>query len=132
MEEAELRADAAMIPRACLLEPLEVGVQIGLRVEGGAVDPRQLRVPLVAAPVGAREARELEGLDRRRVLQVRPAAEVGEVALCVERDFAFGGVHELDLVELAVGREAGARLVAGRLRALPRTALVELALHLRL
>ena len=64
-----------------LLEPLEVRVEVGLAEERGAVDPGQLRVLLVAAPVGAGEAGQLERLDRGRVLQVRAAAEVGEVAL---------------------------------------------------
>ena len=111
----------------CLLEPLEVRVEVGLRVERRAVDAGQLRVALVAAPVGAREAGELERLDRRRVLQVRAAAEVGEVALRVERDGALGGVDELDLVRLALGLEAAARLVGGDLLALPLAALGELA-----
>ena len=81
-------------------------------VEGRAVDPRQLRVVLVAAPVRAGEAGQLERLDRLRVLQVRPAAEVGEVALRVEGDVAVGGVDELDLVRLVLGLETASRLLA--------------------
>ena len=119
MEEVELRPEPAVVARARLLEPLEVRVEVGLREERRAVDPRQLRVLLVAAPVRAGEARQLDRLDRRRVLQVRAAAEVGEVALRVERDVALGRVHELDLVRLALGLEAGARLVAADLVALP-------------
>ena len=49
---------------------------------------------------------------------MRPAAEVGEVALRVERDVALGGVDELDLVVLALGLEALPRLVARDLLAL--------------
>ena len=78
-------------------------VQVGLRVERGAVDPRQLLVVLVAAPVRAGEAGELHRLDRLRVLEVRAAAEVGELALRVEADRPLGGVDELDLVRLALG-----------------------------
>ena len=57
VEEVELDAEPAVVALLRLLEPLEVGVEIGLGVEGGAVDPGQLRVVLVAAPVGAGEAR---------------------------------------------------------------------------
>ena len=94
-------------------------VEVLLRVERRAVDPRQLRVALVAAPVRAREAGELERLDRRRVLEVRAAAEVGEVALRVERDRAVGVLRELDLVRLTLGLEAGDRVLARELLARP-------------
>ena len=53
MEEIELHAELAVIAGARLLEALEVGFEVGLRVERGAVDPRQLRVVLVAAPDAA-------------------------------------------------------------------------------
>jgi hypothetical protein len=92
--------------------PLEVCVEVGLREESGAVDPGQLRVVLVAAPVRAGEARELDRLDRLRVLQVRSATEVGEVALRVEGDVPLGRVDELDLVVLALLGEELLRLVS--------------------
>ena len=132
VEEAELRAEPAVVALPRLLEPLQVLVEVGLRVEGGAVDPRQLRVLRVPAPVRAGEPGQLERLDRLRVLQVRPAAEVGEVALRVERDVPLGGVDELDLVRLVLRREAGARVVAGDLLARPRASLGELAADLGL
>src|SRR5262245_44330778 len=113
VEQVELVAEPSVVAAARLLAPLEVRIEVGLRVERGAVDPRQLRVLLVAAPVRAREARELDRLDRARVLEVRPAAEVGEVALRVEGDRAVGGVDELDLVALALLLEAAARVVGG-------------------
>ena len=56
-------------------------VQLLLRREGGAVDALQLRVALVAAPVGARDRQHLERLDVARALDVRAAAEVDEVAV---------------------------------------------------
>ena len=121
VEEVELRPEPPVVVRARLLEPLEVRVEVGLREERRAVDPRQLRVLLVAAPVRAGEARQLDRLDRRRVLEVRPAAEVGEVALRVERDVAVRGVDQLDLVRLALGLEARARLLAADLRRAPTT-----------
>ena len=68
----------------------EVRRQVVRRVEGRAVDPGQLRVLLVAAPVRTREPGELDRLDRLRILQMRAAAEIGEVALRVQRDVPFG------------------------------------------
>src|SRR5207248_4030924 len=132
VEEVELRADAAVVSRPCLLELLEVGVEVFLVVERGPVDASQLLVALVAAPVGPGEAGQLDRLDRLRVLQVRAPAEVGEVALRVERDWPLRGVDELDLVLLALFPEEEARLLCGDLLTVPGTALVELALDLRL
>jgi hypothetical protein len=100
VEEVELGAEAAMVALSRELEPLEVGVEILLRVEGGAVDAGQLRVGGVAAPVRAGEPGELERLDRLRVLQVRAAAEVGEVPLRVEGDVSLGRVDQLELVRV--------------------------------
>src|SRR5512132_4357824 len=117
MDEIELASQPAVIAALRLLEPLEVRVEVGLGEEGRPVDPRQLRVVLVTAPVRAGEAGELDRLDRRRVLEVRPAAEVGEVALRVERDVALRGVDELDLVVLALLGEEALRLVRAHLLA---------------
>src|SRR5207342_78657 len=80
----------------------------------------------------AGQARQLERLDRLRVLKVWPAAEVGEVALRVERDRSLGRVHEVDLVRLALALEARARLVARELRARPLAPVGELASYLLL
>ena len=127
VEEVELRAEPAMVARARLLEPLEVGVEVGLRVERRAVDPCELRVLLVAAPVGAREARQLHGLDRRGVLEVRAAAEIRERTLRVERDRALRVARELDLVRLRLRLEARDRLLPRKLLARPLAPLGDLA-----
>src|SRR5436309_2303986 len=115
-----------MVAGARLLHALEVRVEVGLGVKRGAVDARQLRLRRVAAPVRAREAGELERLDRLRVLEVRAAAEVGEVALRVQRDVALGGVDELDLVRLVLRGEALLRVVARDVLAPPFAALLQL------
>ncbi len=120
MDEVELAPEPAVVALLRLLETLQIGVEVGLRVEGRPVDPGQLGVLLVAAPVGAREARQLDRLDRGRVLEVRAAAEIREVALRVERDLALGGVDELDLVVLALLGEEALRLLGRDLAALPR------------
>ena len=130
MEQIELDAELAMVAGARLLEPLEVRVEIGLRVERGAVDAGQLGVVLVAAPVGAGEPGQLERLDRLRVLEVRTTAEVGEIPLGVERDVALGGVDQLDLVLLTLGGEARLRLVTRDLLAAPLAPFLQLAAHL--
>src|SRR6476620_7779071 len=121
-----------MVALARLLEPLQVRVEILLRVEGGAVDPRQLWLRRVAAPVRAGEPRQLQRPDRLRVLEVGAAAQVGEVALRVQADLPLRAVDELDLVRLALGLEARLRLLARDFLALPRAALRELAVDLRL
>src|SRR5436309_15651032 len=132
MEEVEPLAEHSVVTLARLLEPFEMRVEVFLPVEGRAVDARQLRLRRVAAPVGAREAGQLQRLDRLRVLQVRAAAEVGEVTLRIERDVALGGVDELRLVRLSLGLEAGLRLAARELFARPLAAFHQRASELGL
>ncbi len=132
VEQVELLAQPAVVALLRLLDPLEVRVEVLLVEERRPVHAGQLLVLLVAAPVRARERRQLHGLDRRRVLEMRALAEVGELALAVERDVAFGRVHELDLVRLALGLEPRLRVVAGDLLARPLAALGDLAAHLLL
>src|SRR6476469_9042660 len=115
MEEVELHPEAPVVALARLFEPLEVRVEVGLRVERGPVDAGQLLVLLVAPPVRAGEAGQLERLDRLRVLQMRAAAEVGEVALAVEGDVALGGIDQPDLVRLCFRAEALSRFRGGYL-----------------
>src|SRR5919109_804475 len=81
MEQVEVWPEHTMITPLRLLEPLEVRVEIRLRVEGGAVDARQLRVLLVAAPVRAGKARELYRLDFRQILLTD---RLGELEVVVE------------------------------------------------
>src|SRR4030095_4437333 len=132
MEEVELPAKPAVITPPGFLQALEVLLQVVLGVEGSAVDPRQLLVLLVTAPVGAGETGQLDRLDRRRVLEVRATAEIGEVTLGVEGDRSLGRIDELDLVVLALRLEAPPCLVATDLLALPRASFRELPAHLLL
>src|SRR5207245_349766 len=60
VKEVEALPEHPVVALARLLEPLEVGVEILLVVERGAVDPRQLRLRRVAAPVRAGEPGELQ------------------------------------------------------------------------
>ncbi len=107
--------------------------ELGLGEERRAVDAREHRAVGVPAPVGAGDGLQLEGADRLRARGVRAAAEVGEGAVGVERDglqrdrrpalavAGRGGAHEivdqLDLVVLALGDEALARLRDGHVHA---------------
>ena len=132
MEEVEIATEPAVVTRPGLLETLEMRVEIGLGEERRPVDPRQLRVLLVATPVRPREPSELQGADRGGVLQVRATAKIGEGALGVERDRTVGLPGELDLVRLVLTLEPGNGLLAGDFLALPRAPLGELAPHLLL
>src|SRR6476659_6092876 len=110
MEEIELLPEAAVVAFLRLLDSLEIRVEILLRVEGRPVDACQLRVLFVAAPVRAGESGQLDRLDRRGVLEMRAAAEVGELTLRVEGDRTVSGFYELHLVRLVLFQEALARL----------------------
>jgi len=71
-----------------LFQPRKVLVQLVLRREGDAVDALEHLVLLAAAPVRARDREELERLELRRRRNVRPAAEVRELPLLVDRHLA--------------------------------------------
>ena len=78
----------------------------GLVLEGGAVDALELRVLFVALVVGAGDVGELERADVAGAHDVRPGAEIGEIAVAIERDFfALGNV--LDDIELELARVPG-------------------------
>src|ERR1700748_1011446 len=62
MEEIELAAEPAMIALLRLFELEEILLQLFLIRPGGAVDALQLRVARIAAPIGARDLRQLEGM----------------------------------------------------------------------
>ena len=106
-EQAELLAQTAVVTLFGLLEPRQIGVQLALFREGGAVNARKHLVFLAAAPVGAGAGGELDRLDRRGGHQVRTGAQVGEVALRIKADgLALAGmlIHQLDFIRL-VGHE---------------------------
>src|SRR5450759_1683889 len=123
-EEIEVAADAPVVALAGQLEGLEVRGQLFLGGEGRAVHAGEHGLVLVAAPVGAGEAGELEGAvaELAGAGQVRAAAEVDEVALGVDADrrdpaaLSLGGgdqiLDELDLeglVRARAGRTGCAR-----------------------
>src|SRR5438552_951957 len=84
-KEIELAPELAVVALLRLLQAPDVTLELLLREPRGAVDPLEHRVPLVAAPVGARGREELEVLHLARRADVRAAAEVDELPLAVER-----------------------------------------------
>ena len=73
-EEIEFLAELAVIALLGLFEFVQVFVEFLFCEPGGAVNPLQLLVFLVAFPVGARDGQELERFDLRSVGQVGTAA----------------------------------------------------------
>ena len=104
-----------MVAALGLLEAEEILVELLLARPGGAVDPLQLRVVGVAAPIGAGHVHQLERLAEmpgRR--QMRPDAQIDEIALAVEADLlACRDLADIfGLVALADAGEEGDRGVA--------------------
>src|SRR2546430_2581374 len=93
-------------PRASAARPPQqpqMLVEVGLLEERGAVDAGEHRVGRVAAPVRAGLRQQLERLDRRGRLQVRPATEILEVVVAVQADVAVREVlGQLELVRLVL------------------------------
>jgi len=122
-EQVQVAADAAVVAAAGQLELLQVRRQLLLLREGCAVDAGEHGVLLVAPPVGAGQAGELEGAGAQpgRAGQMGAAAQVRELALGVDADGRlrppFGGgsghqiLHELDLEGLVERQgQTGVRL----------------------
>src|SRR5208337_439790 len=104
--EPHLAPELAMVALAGELHQLQMLVERFLGGERGAVDSRQHRVVLVAAPVRTRDASELECLQIARRGHVRPAAKIHPVALAVDGNVIVrDALDYLDLVLFAHRRE---------------------------
>ena len=115
MEQVHLAAEPAVVALLGFLDLLEIGVELFLLGEGGAVDAGQHRVVAIAAPIGAGDLHQLEGVaDLAGRGHVRAAAEIEPVALLVDLDLLVGrnGVDQLDLEVLALVAEDVLGLVA--------------------
>jgi len=128
------RRAKSLSPRPRLLEALEVVGEVLLGVEGRAVDAREHLAARVAAPVGARDAEQLERLDAVRGGGVRPAAEVGEGAVRVQGHGVDARVadqvlDQLDLVVLPLAREAVERRAGRDVLALERLGRLDVLAH---
>src|SRR6266851_75861 len=106
-KQVELLAQHTMVARLDLLQPLEVSIQILRIEERRPIDSLQLLVLLIAQPVSPGNAHHLERLHPPGRRNMRPPAEVGEVAIPVQRDLLTRLrelLNEVDLHELALRR----------------------------
>jgi len=131
MEQPELLADAAVIALLGLFQPLQVLLELLLVAPGRTVNPLQHFVVRIAAPVGPGQLGQLERAQLAGRRHVRPAAQVDEIALAVQRKRLAGRNvgDDLGLVFLALVAEERNRLVARQFAALDRQVLVDDALH---
>src|SRR3990167_4236618 len=88
LEEPELLAQLSMISLLGLLEHHEIGLQLFFVGERDAVNPLQVFLGSVSAPVRGGELRELERFDVSRVRHMRALAQICEIAVAVEGDDA--------------------------------------------
>ncbi len=82
-EKVELFAELAMVALLRFVQNGEVLCELGLGLECRAVNTLKLWILRLAAPVGARNAHQFHCFDIVRVLDVRAAAEVQEVAFLI-------------------------------------------------
>src|SRR5450759_294455 len=132
-EQLELRAQAPVVPALRFLAQPEVFLQRRLAVKRRPVYALQHLPRLVATPVGPGDGKELERFYLSGGGQVRPPAEVDELALLVEGDDLVSDVFdELDLVGLVTVLEQRQRLGLGDLAARDRQVLLDDPRHLLL
>ena len=121
-EQAELLAELAVVALLGLFDAGQIRIELLLLREAGAVNALEHLAVAVAAPVGAGDARELDGiaLDATGGVQMRTGAEVDEFALTVEGDDGIlrQVVDELDLVRLIALLHELQRFGARELKAL--------------
>src|SRR5215211_1738492 len=98
VDQPEILREAAVVTTLRLLEAMEIVLEVLRVVERGSVDARQLRLRLIPSPVRTGQRKELDGLDRLRVLEMRAAAKIDEISLLVHGNVPLGGVDQLDLV----------------------------------
>ena len=93
-----------MITLLRLLDLPEIGIELLLLGERGAVDAAEHFAIGIAAPIGAGDLHQLErAADLAGRRHVRPAAKVEPLSLLVDPDLLIGGdrIDELDLEQLA-------------------------------
>src|SRR4051794_34978588 len=84
-EEIELLPDHAVVALARFLEPSDVLVEILFGEPGRAIDALEHLSALVAAPIRAGRVQQLEVLDLPGARHMRPAAEIDERPVGVDR-----------------------------------------------
>ena len=110
VEQVHLLPDLAMIALGGFLQPEQMLVELLLVEPAGAVDAAQHRILLVAAPIGAGDARQFEGIRIQPPGRghMRPAAHIEPRALAIDRQFLalgqFGGPFGLERLALRAPR----------------------------
>ena len=134
-EVFQLSAKLVMVALLRFFKALEVRVKLVLRGESRAVNTGEHLVLFAAAPVCARNRRELESLYGRCAHKVRACAKVGEITLLEEADWlALVRVlaAKLNLIRLAKLLKILYSLIGSHCKLLEPYALLYNLLHLRL
>ena len=125
-----------MVAALRLLNARQILVKLLLLGEGHAVNALERLAAAVAAPVRAVAGGELDGVALYPAggVEVRPGAEVGELALLVEADDSVLGqvVYKLDLIRLLLLLHEAQRLLARELKPLELELFLAYLAHLRL
>ncbi len=91
-----------MVALLGLLQHQQILLQFLLLGEGDGVEAGELLALLIPAPIGSGHAQHLHRLDARGVRNVRPAAQIGEIALGIEGDLpVLQAVDQLQFVLVA-------------------------------
>ena len=125
------QAQLAVVALLGFFDAGQIGVQLGLVGEGGAVDALQHLVLFIAAPVSAGDGGQLESLDLAGGGHMRARAQVGEVALTVEGNVRVLGqvADQLHLVGLALFFHEFDGFFPGQLEAFQLVVLLDDAAH---
>ena len=99
-EQVELLAQHAMVATLRFFQARKMLLHLFLGEKGGAVNALQLRIFLIAQPVGSGNAHHLEGLDAAGGRHMRATAKVDKRAIAIERDVFAGLGETLDEVHL--------------------------------
>ena len=133
-EQVELRAKLAVVALFGFLDVVQIGLEVGRRGKGRAVDALEHGPLLVAAPVSAGHGQQLHGPHQAGGRHMRTAAQVGERAVPIQGHGVADDVlvHDLQLVALALGGEKGLGVGLGHVGARKRLVGGNALLHLRL
>src|SRR2546429_174067 len=89
-EEVQFDAELAVIAALGFFQAMQVFVELFLREERHRVNALKLRIALLSLPIRARYVHQFEGLNALGRRDVRPAAEIDELAGRVKRDHGLG------------------------------------------
>jgi len=112
MEKLELLTQSSMIARFGFFNLLEMGVELFLGRPGGAVNPLELRIITISAPIGPGDFHEFKGFpDFPCARQMRPEAQIKPFALLIHRqDFILWQVFDQLFALSLIGRDASTSL----------------------